>query len=177
MHSSFEACIFLIYSVLLVDDISYLWERDDRRLIFKMLADKLLHPNHAVPAVAEMRVEFRAVFRQIFVLNFRIGYAGVHVEKALLAQHGSERVVQLSAKPTAARILIEIDRCLNRPIIRRARMKRTRIGIAEDIALPFEHEIRVSPERRFDSPAELLLARHIVFVCYRGVFDIGRVYF
>ena len=118
-----------------------------------MLADKLLHPNHAIPAVefisalsaaadhpvAEMRVEIRAVFRQIFVLNFWIGYAGVHVEKALLAQHGFERVVQLSAKPAAARILIEIDRCLNRPIIRRARMKRTRIGIAEDIALPFEH--------------------------------------
>ena len=118
---------FLIYSVLLVDDISYLWERDNRRLIFKMLADKLLHPDHAVPAVkfisafceaadhsvAEMRVEFRAVFRQIFVLNFWISYAGVHVEKALLAQHGFERVVQLSAKPAAARILIEIDRCLN----------------------------------------------------------------
>lgn len=57
-----------------------------------------------------------------------------------------------SAKPTAARILIEIDRCLNRPIIRRARMKRTRIGIAEDIAVPFKHEIRVFFERRFDSP-------------------------
>ena len=123
-----------------------------------------------------MRVELRAVFRQIFVLNFWISYAGVHAEKTLLAQHGFERVVQLSAKPAAARILVEIDRCLDRPIICRARMERTRIGIAEDIALPFKHEIRVSPERRFDSPAELLLARHIVFVCYRGVFYIRRIY-
>ena len=120
-----------------------------------MLADKLLHPDHAVPAVefisafceaadhsvAEMRMEFRAVFRQIFVLNFWIGYAGVHVEKALLAQHGFERVVELSAESAAACILVEIDRCLDRPIICRARMERTRIGIAEYIALPFEHGI------------------------------------
>ena len=122
-------------------------------------------------------MELCAVFRQIFVLNFWISYAGVHVEKTLLAQHGFERVMELPSEPSAARILVEIDRCLDRPVIRRAQMKRTRIGIAEDIAVPFEHEIRVFFERRFDSPAEFLFARHIVFVCYRGVFYIRRIYF
>ena len=48
-----------------------------------------------------MRVELRAVSRQIFVLFFGIGYAGVHVEKALLAKHVFERVVEEPAESAA----------------------------------------------------------------------------
>ena len=74
-----------------------------------------------------------------------------------------------------AHIACQVDRCLDRPVIGLAAVKRAHIGIAHWTPVQLHHQIRIALERTLDAPGELPNARHLVFAGYRRLAHIWLI--
>ena len=123
-----------------------------------------------------MGMEILAVVRQVLVvLVVRHGNERAHVGDAHRDQTLLERVVQLAAQPAVAHIARQVDRCLDRPVVRLAAVKRTHVGIAYRTPVQLHHQIWIALERTLDAPSELLNARHLVFAGNRRLAHIRLI--
>ena len=121
-------------------------------------------------------MEILAVVRQVLVvLVVRHGNERAHVGDAHRDQTLLERVVQLAAQPAVAHIARQVDRCLDRPVVRLAAVKRTHVGIAYRTPVQLHHQIWIALERTLDAPSELLNARHLVFAGNRRLAHIRLI--
>ena len=111
-----------------------------------------------------MGMEILAVVSQVLVVRIvrhgdeRAHVGDTHGDQALL-----ERIVQLAAQPAVAYIARQVNRRLDRPVIRLAAIERAHIGITHRAPVEFHYQIRITPERALDTPGKLLNARHLVF--------------
>ena len=123
-----------------------------------------------------MGMEILTVVRQILVvLVVRHGDERAHIGDAHRDQALLERIVQLAAQPAVAHIARQVDRCLDRPVVRLAAVKRTHVGIAYRTPVQLHHQIWIALERTLDAPSELLNARHLVFAGNRRLAHIRLI--
>lgn len=134
-------------------------KRDHRGLIGLMGSDVLFHPDHVVPAVklvpaliklsdkavAEFLMKTDAVFCQmgIVILSW-IGNAGVEIQDVLSGECALQGIVEEATNPVFAVGAVDINRSLNSPVVSRAVMKRTGIGVADRRTVLLGNEIGVS---------------------------------
>ena len=114
-----------------------------------------------------MFMELRAVFCHIFVFLLYISNAGVHIQDMLHVQCLFQCLRELSPHAMLLFILSQIDRCLNRPVIRGTLLKRSGIRVSDDLAIRFRDQIRIFLQNMCDPRPELLHRRHFIFECNR----------
>src|SRR5690606_9018008 len=133
-----------------------------------------LHENGVEPAaefvarpdeIARMAEARRLVQAHRSMVIRAIADHGEHLAKAQARAFGNEGIEQLPADAPPLRGGIDIDRVLHDEPIGAARPEWTGIGIAEDAAVLFGHEVRVAPgDECFIPPGHLFAARRLEFV-------------
>lgn len=149
----------------------------------------LPHPDHVVPAVelvpavfedahrfkAQMGMELGTVEIQVFVRLFRIPDAGVHIQDSHFFQGFQKCSVQFLSQTFLPEMAVHINAQFRSPVIGRPPHKGAGIGIAQDPAVLFRHEIGIAFPGMGDPPAEFLHTGHLVFKSDHGTFHIGCI--
>lgn len=152
-------------------------------------SDNFLHPRQIVvatelhsattegadEAVAHALVEAHAILREILVLLFGVGDAGVEIGDALCCEGSFERIIELTSETVSAKVFGDVDARLDADVEGGAWFERGSIGISYDETVVFCDEVGKFFHDSIDTTFEVFYRWNRAFVRHGGVFDVVGV--